>query len=199
MHKVVDSEIGISEYVFTQRLFEAFDFDGLESEAFYLNAWLKQCREVEGQYLSPSYEALPYEEGFGEESEDEFEFIEEYDDDFISTKQFTKVRTSKKNRDNDEKFWLLSPKSNKALNTQFDRSNKIQLHSDKGFKEGERVKVTSSYGEYEFIVKINDDIRKDCVVITNNTTGVNYLTPSLLSDEGDNACYQEVKVEIERT
>jgi hypothetical protein len=35
-------------------------------------------------------------------------------------------------------------------------------------------------------------------VITNNTIGVNCLTPALLSEEGENACYQEVKVRVER-
>ena len=197
MHKVFDSKIGISEYDFTKRLFEHFAFDGLEEEAHYIEHWLEQCTQKEGQYCSPAHHDLPYEEGFGEENDDEFEFIEEYDDDFINTKRFTKVRTSKKNREEDERFWLLSPKSSKSLNTQFFRDNRVQIHPNAGFAEGEEVRVYSEHGEYTFTVHLNEDVRENCVVITNNTFGVNYLTPALVSEEGENACYQEVKVRVE--
>ena len=198
MHKVRDSDIGISEYDFTQKLFEYFGFEGLEEEQSYIDKWLAQCSQQEGQYCSPAHVDLPYEEGFGEEGDDEFEFIEDYDDDFINTKRFTKVRTSKKNKTEDERFWLLSPKSAKSLNTQFFRDNRVQMHSDTGFEEGQTVRVSSEHGEYEFVVHLNDDLRHNCVVITNNTLGVNYLTPSIVSEEGDNACYQEVKVTVHR-
>jgi predicted molibdopterin-dependent oxidoreductase YjgC len=72
------------------------------------------------------------------------------------------------------------------------------MHPDAGYEEGESVRVSSEYGAHEFTVKLTEDIKPNCVVITNNTIGVNYLTPSILSEEGDGACYQEVKVEIER-
>jgi len=198
MHKVLDSETGISEYDFTKRLFDAFGFEGLESEVFYLDAWLEQCMEKDEQHTYPGYEKIPYEGGFGEDCEDEFEFIDEYDDDFINIKRFTKIRTSKKNKEEDERFWLLSPKSAKSLNTQFFRDNRVQIHPDAGYAEGEKVCVASEYGEHEFTVHLNEDLRDDCLLITNNTRGVNYLTPSILSDEGDNACYQEVKVTVNR-
>jgi len=198
MNKVVDSEIGISEYDFTKRLFDAFDFAGLESESYYINAWLTQCKKQGEQYISPAYQEIPYEDGFGKDGNDEFEFIEDYSDDFINTKSFTKIRTSKKNKVSDKKFWLLSPKSNKALNTQFKRENNVQLHSELGYNEGETVRLSSEYGAYDFIVKHNDNIRLDSVVITSNSLGVNTLTPSIVSEEGESACYQEVKVTIEK-
>jgi len=197
MNKILDSQIGISEYDFTKKLFERFGFDGLESEEVYIQNWLEQCSEEEDHYCSPAHQTVPYEEGFGEEGADEFEFIEEYDDDFINTKRFTKIRTSKKNKVEDERFWLLSPKSAKSLNTQFFRDNRVQIHPDAGYVEGEAVRVSSEYGEHEFVVHINEDLRYNCIVITNNTIGVNYLTPSIVSEEGDNACYQEVKVTIQ--
>ncbi len=198
MNKVMDSEIGISEYDFTKYLFDAFGFAGLESEEYYINAWLTQCKKQGEHYISPAYEETPYDEGFGEDGDDEFEFIEDYDDDFINTKRFRKYRKTSKNKKIDETYWLLSPKSSKALNTQFKRENEVQLHSDQGYEEGETVRLSSEYGEYDFIVKHNDDIRSDSVVITSNTLGLNTLTPSIVSDEGENACYQEVKVTIER-
>jgi len=197
MNKVVDSEIGISEYDFTKRLFDAFGFDDLESEGEYISTWLEQCDEVNGQYISPAYEEVPYAEGFGEEGDDEFEFIDDYDDDFINTKSLTKVRTSKKNQLTDERLWLISPKSNKALNTQFKRNETVLLHPSLGYEEGTQIKLKTECGELELEVVLSEDIRVNCVLITSNTIGINKLTPSLVSNEGGSACYQETKVEIE--
>lgn len=199
MHKIQESSIGISEYELTQRLFEAFGFEGLHSKEHYLEFWLDQCKkDEEGNLLSPAYEELPYEEGFGEEGGEEFVFIDEYDDDFINTKRFRKYRKESKNKPKDETFWLLSPKSSKALNTQFARSNKVELHPELGYIEGQKVILSSEYGSHEFIVSLNEDVRSDCVLITNNTFGLNKLTPSIVSEEGENACYQEVKVIINK-
>ncbi len=199
MNKVMDSELGISEYDLTKYLFDAFGFAGLQEESYYIDAWLDQCEKEGEDYISAGHEALPYSEGFGEEGDDEFEFIEDYDDDFINTKRFRKYRKTSKNKKEDETFWLLSPKSNKSLNTQFVREDKVQVHPELGYTEGERVMISSEHGEHEFTVNLNEDLRLDCVLITNNTVGVNYLTPAIISEEGDNACYQEVKVEIERS
>ena len=198
MNKVVDSQIGISEYDFTKYLFDAFDLSGLESESYYIDAWLTQCKKEGEQYISPAYEEIPYEDGFGEDGDDEFEFIEEYDDDFINTKRFAKIRTSKKNKVEDERFWLLSPKTNKALNTQFQRDNKVQIHPEVGYEEGDKVLLSSDFGELKLEVVLNEDLRLDSIVVTNNTLGLNILTPSLMSDEGESACYQEVKVTVKK-
>ncbi|MCO4844913.1 MAG: molybdopterin-dependent oxidoreductase [Sulfurovum sp.] len=198
MNKVMDPDIGISEYDFTKYLFDTFGFAGLKSAEYYINAWLTQCKKQGEHYISPAYEETPYADGFGEDGDDEFEFIEDYDDDFINTKRFRKYRKTSKNKKIDESYWILSPKSSKALNTQFKRANEVQLHSVQGYEEGETVRLSSEYGEHDFIVKHNDDIRLDSVVITSNSLGLNTLTPSIISDEGENACYQEVKVTIEK-
>jgi anaerobic selenocysteine-containing dehydrogenase len=197
MNKVIDSKIGISEYDFSQRLFSSFGFDGLKSEEAYITAWLAQCTEVDGQYISPAYEALPYSDGFGKEGGDEFEFIEDYDDDFINTKRFNKVRTSKKNQTVDERFWLLSPKSNKGLNTQFKQDNKVHIHPDLGYIEGTILRLSSEYGQVELEIVFDDALAKNCLLVPTSTVGINALTPSIISTEGKNACFQEVKVEIE--
>ncbi len=198
MNKIVDSDIGISEYDFTKFLFDAFNLAGLEDEKYYIDAWLTQCKKEGELYISPAYEEVPYEDGFGKDGDDEFEFIDEYDDDFINTKRFTKVRTSKKNHVEDERFWLISPKSNKALNTQFKRNNIVQIHPDKGYEEGDKIRLSSEFGELELEVVHNEDLLLNCVVVTNNTLGLNKLTPSIISNEGESACYQEVKVSIEK-
>ena len=198
MNRVMDSKIGISEYDFTKYLFDAFNLAELESEQYYIDAWLVQCKKQGNQYISPAYEERPYVEGFGEDGDDEFEFIEDYDDDFINTKSLTKVRTSKKNQLSNDTLWLLTPKTNKALNTQFKRDMKVYLHPDMGYVDGETVKITSECGMLELEVSLSEDVRDNCVMIPSNTHGVNKLTPSLVSNEGGNACYQEVKVNLEK-
>ena len=190
MNKVVDSKIGISEYDFTKSLFDAFGLSGLKSEQYYINAWLTQCKKQGEQYISPAYEEIPYKDGFGEAGADGFIFIEEYDGGFVKT------GTLKKDKVKDETFWLLSPKTNKALNTQFKRDNKVQMHPDSGYDEGETVLLSSENGKLELEVALNVDLRSDCVLVTSNTLGLNLLTPSIVSDKGENACYQEVKVTI---
>ena len=197
MNKGIDSDIGISEYNFTQYLFNAFAFSGLEHEAYYIDAWLKQCKKEGEQYISPAFEELPYANGFGEEGGDDFEFIEEYDDDFVNTKRFTKYRKSSKNEKIDKSFWLLSPKSVKSLNTQFIRDDEVELHPELGYSEGEKVELSSAYGSHTFKVKHNENLRLDSLLILSNTVGLNTLTPSILSEEGESACYQEVKIQIE--
>ena len=197
MKKALSSEVGISEYAFTKYLFDAFGFADLQEEDYYLDAWLSQCKK-EGEYhISPAYEAIPYEDGFGDEGDDEFVFIDDYDDDFINTKRFRKYRKKSKNEVVDKTYWLLSPKSKKSLNTQFSRGKFVRIHPEAGYQEGEKVQLASEYGTHQFLVTLDEDVRLGCVVVTNNTLGVNYLTPSIVSEEGESACYQEVKVTIE--
>ncbi len=197
MREVHECNYGISEYEFTNTLLQKFGFDGLKSEEYYLNFWLEQCKKEKNHYLSPSYQAIPYQDGFGEDGGEEFIFPDEFGDDFIKTKQFTRARRRSKKEKTIEDYWLLTPKSNKALNTQFVRDNHVKMNSSLGFKEGQEVRVYSEYGEYNFVVKIDDDMRDDTLLITANSRGVNFLTPSIISQKGDSACYQEVKVKVE--
>jgi len=198
MKKVYECDYGISEYDLTNTLLQQFGFEALESEEHYVNLWLEQCEEKGDYYVSPAYQEIPYHDGFGEDGEEEFVFPEEYDDDFIKTKQFTRARRKSKKEKIIEEYWLLSPKANKALNTQFQRDNKVTLHPSLGFKDAEEVRVFSSHGEHKFMVETCQEMREDTLLIRANSIGVNFLTPNIISEEGDSACYQEVKVKIER-
>ena len=199
MRTVTESDYGISEYEFTNILLQKFGFNTLESEEDYINLWLNQCKKEGEYYLSPAYQEIPYAEGFGEDGEEEFIFPDEFGDDFIKTKQFTRARRKSKKEKIIEDYWLLSPKGNKSLNTQFKRDKTIGLNPKLGFKDGEEVNVFSKHGEHKFIVRNSEDIREDSVVIPSNTIGLNFLTPSIISEEGASACYQEVKIKLNST
>jgi len=195
MRKVVECDYGISEYDFTNTILQKMGFESLAKEQEYLDIWLNQAKQKEEYLLSPVYEEIPYQDGF---EDDEFEFIDDFYDDFETNKSLTRVRKNKKKDKEITEYWLVTPKSSHSLNTQFQRDNKITIHPSLGFKDGEKVRVYSSWGEHEFIVKNSDLMRVDTVLIPVNTIGVNYLTPSILSEEGDSACYQEVKVKLDR-
>jgi len=197
MKKVYECDYGISEYEFTNRVLKMFGFDTLKEEKYYIDFWLNQCKKQGDYYLHPSFQKTPYCDGFGEDGGEEFIFPEDFYDDFIKTKQFTRARRKSKKEKIIEDYWLITPKANKALNTQFKREKYVTMNSTLGFSEGEEVKVYSPYGEHNFIVKIDESMRDDTILIRANAIGVNFLTPSIISSEGDSACYQEVKVKIE--
>ena len=195
--KVHKCDYGISEYDFTNTLLQKFKFEPLKSEEYYINFWLEQCTKTDDYYLHPAHQEIPYADGFGEDADEEFVFPDDFGDDFIKTKEFTRARRKSKKEKVIEEYWLLSPKANKALNTQFKRDNRVTMHPSLGFEDGQVVRIFSEYGEHNFVVKNDEEMRKDTVVITANSIGVNFLTPSIISDEGDSACYQEVKVKVE--
>ena len=46
-------------------------------------------------------------------------------------------------------------------------------------------------------MQVDDTLREDSMLIYSGTHGVNHLTPDILSQEGDSAIYQDVKVQVE--
>jgi len=44
---------------------------------------------------------------------------------------------------------------------------------------------------------VDDTLRDDSLLIYSGTHGVNYLTPDKLSEEGDSAVFQDVKVQVD--
>jgi len=185
MHKVLDSDIGISEYDFVAAMFERLGLEGLKSEQTYLDIWRSQYATANDYAVLPDYEEIPYQEGFGEGNDEKFVFVDDYEDDFEAEEA-------------EGMYWLLTPKPSKSLNTQFVRSQYVLVSPSSGFKDAERVRVVSAHGEQQFDVKLSADLREDCVLIYAGSIGVNKLTPPMSSQEGEGACYQEAKVSIER-
>ena len=197
MNKAYDSDIGISEYDFTVEILKRLGKESIDSLDFYLDFWKSQAIEKNGKLISPSFQDIPYENGFGEDEDDEFEFIDDFYDDFEDIKALRKFR--KKVKYNTDNFWLLTPKSNKTLNSQFDIGKEyVSVPSSLKLKDGDFVLVKSEYGELKLEAKVDDTLRDDTVVIAYGTKGVNKLTPAIVSSEGDMACYGDVKVTIEK-
>jgi len=185
MNVATDSDIGISEYDFTKALFDRLGLNGLKSEAEYLDIWKSQSSKAGEYEVLPDYQEIPYRDGFGKDGDEEFVFMDDMDDYF--DKPYSTL---------EDEYWLLSPKSHNSLNTQFKRDNKIHISSSANYKDGDKVLVKSIYGQSEFIIKIDDRLRSDCISIPSGAFCLNILTPDIISEEGGGACYQEVKVKL---
>ncbi len=181
MHQQQKSDIGISEYDLAVFLAKEYDV-ALESEAEYLEGFKNYAvAKIDGSFEVEKREAVPYQKGF-DTDDDQFVFLEEFE-------VPQKVK--------EDEFYLITVKSPKSLNSQFYREEHVYLHSALGYKESELVKLISNTGEVELPVKLNDDLREDCVLIYSGTKGVNNLTTSKHCYEGKSAIFQENFVRIE--
>jgi anaerobic selenocysteine-containing dehydrogenase len=179
MDKVIESDAGISEYDLSAYLCDYFNID-IESEEFYLNHFTNCADEKDdGIWHVKKREEVPYQDGF-DTDDGEFLFLDEFDNNIEKTDMLN----------------LITMKSDTSLNSQFNRQESVYLNSALGFKDDEVVTISSTNGSVELKVKINDDLRDDCVLIFSGTKGLNNLTSSKHSYEGKSAIYQENRVEI---
>lgn len=178
---VAQSDIGISEYDLSAYLCREFGIE-LESEEFYLEHFKSFGVEKEdGFWYVKDRQEIPYVDGFDTETK-EFIFLDEFDA-FM---------------DEDDGFYLITCKSPKSLNSQFERDKNVYMHSSLGFMEGEFVHVSSKDGSVTLKVRHNDDLRSDTVLIYSGTRGVNNLTTSKHALSAKSAIFQENKVKVSR-
>ena len=181
MPKLTESSIGISETELTNRLCKDFGYNMLPDEREMIEEIVgNNVCEKEGYLRNAEYQQIPYSEGFYTDDE-KFQFMDEYDDEACEG----------------EGLFLITCKQRHSLNSQFKRDTHIYLPPVCGFEEGDSVRAVSPYGAAEFTVKIDENLREDCVKIYSGTPGVNYLTPDELSLEGESAIYQETRVVLE--
>ena len=114
-----------------------------------------------------------------------FEFVEEVD-----IEPLYKEKTS-------DNFYLITAKHKNSLNSQFAKDDFVYLNSSTNFNNGDIVNISSKYGNAQFEVKINDDIKENCAFFYAGNKKVNYLTPNEEDESSFSAMYQEVLIEIE--
>ena len=116
---------------------------------------------------------------------DTFEFIEDID--------IEPLYKEKK----DDNFYYITGKNKNSLNSQFAKDDFVYLHSSTNFKNDDDVRISSKYGNANFIVKIDDNIKSNCAFFFTGNKYANYLTPALEDEVSNSAMYQEVLVQIE--
>jgi len=195
MPKQIESEIGISEYDLSLYLCTQFDYE-LQSESFYVEHFKSFAKENrDGMFTVKDRVDRPYKDGF-DTDDTEFLFLEEIDIDKKANKITLSKNRNKKIKNETKEFYLLTSKSQKSLNSQFKREEYVYINSSLGFIEGVKVTISSVNGTVILEVKHNDDLREDTILIYSGTRGVNNLTSSELSYEGNAAAYQENCVTI---
>ncbi len=179
MPKVSESKFGISEYDLSAYLCKEFAIE-LQTEQFYLEHFKNfALHHEDSSWRVKDRDAIPYKNGF-DTDDGEFCYLEEFE----------------QNESNNEKLFLITPKSAISLNSQFKREEHVYLHSCHGFDENELILISSKNGTLKLKVKLDNDLRKDCILIYSGTKGVNNLTSSKHSFDGKNAIFQENKVEV---
>lgn len=182
MPKLVENPMGLSEYALTQALLKAFGYTLLENEESIIEEVIaSNSVEHDGFLISKTYEEYPYEKTFYTKS-GKFEFLEEFDDDF----------------DDEEGFFLIAAKQNKSLNSQFVTDDYLYVPLSLGLEQEERVRLTNRYGSAEYSVMPSDKLRDDCLLLYSGAKNANQLTPYAMSQEGNCAIYQEMKVKLEK-
>ena len=181
MPKLIDSDIGISEYELCSYLMREFDFGDIKTEKEYINEVIgDNSIKKDGLLVSKYLANTPYSEKFYTEDE-KFIFFDEYDDDF---------------EDESGDFYLLAVKQNKSLNSQFYTDDFLRVPLNLGLKDGDFVKLSNGKYECEYEIRVDKNLRDDCLALYSGGINSNMLTPYLVSEEGDGAVYQELKVNI---
>ncbi|BCD62439.1 hypothetical protein NitYY0826_C1315 [Nitratiruptor sp. YY08-26] len=178
MPKLQENDKALSEYEFTKEMFKRFGLGELKGEEEYIKIFTKQLKKKGEYYVLPSFEELPYKEGF----EEPFCFIDEVEDDFDILQ---------------EGFYLITPKAKNAINSQFKRDPYLYVPLRSGLHDGDRVVVSSDWGEVEMEVRLLAELRDDCVLAYAGSA-INFVTPPQTDQHGNNAIFQEVKVKIQK-
>jgi len=97
----------------------------------------------------------------------------------------------------ESEFYFLTSKRKDSLNSQFKKNDYLYMNPSVDFNNGDSVKVSSIHGEANFIVKLDEDIKSDCVVAYAGNKYANYVTPHKSDEEAFSAIFQEVLVSIE--
>jgi len=176
MPRVEESNIGIGEYDLANYLTKEFKQDSLEDEEFYIKYYEEQSENS----LINGRDDIAYANDFTTD-DGKFLLIDKADDYPLGN----------------DGYFLVTAKSSKSLNSQFERETKAYFPSSAGIEVGQSVSLKSKYGEATFEADIHDGLRDDSILIYSGTPNVNYLTPNRTDNSGTNAIYQEVKVFID--
>jgi anaerobic selenocysteine-containing dehydrogenase len=94
-------------------------------------------------------------------------------------------------------YYLLTSKSKNTINSQFKYDEYAYVHPDLNLKDNQKIKLKSIIGEITIKVKNDDTLHSQCILIYAGNKDVNCLTPNIVSEYGNNACFQDIKLTFE--
>lgn len=126
-------------------------------------------------------------EGIMLSRQESFEFIDEYDDDFVDRKKLKRPKGHKSIGTKDDDFWI--------ANIDISSEGFVFIHPEIGFEDGEDITIASNFGTIILKVKHLLSTRKDTICIS---APKELLVQMIESDLLQNGCYGEVKVRLHR-
>jgi len=183
MPKLVENNAGVSEYDLAQNLLLAFGHEALPSDESIIEEVIASNSVFQDGFLvSKTYEELPYATKFYTQS-GKFEFLDEFDDDM---------------HEEDDGFYLIAAKQNQSLNSQFTTDDYLYVPLCLGLKQEDHVRLSNRYGSCIYSVMPSSKLRDDCLLLYSGAKNANMLTPNAMSQEGNCAIYQDMKVTLEK-
>lgn len=96
----------------------------------------------------------------------------------------------------DGEYFLITCKQQNGLNSQFDEDNFAYFSPHAPLMQNQEIILATKTGNASFVVKFDERLREDCVLLYAGNKKVNFLTTSMSSKSGQSAIYQEQKVKI---
>lgn len=181
MPQISQSNIGISEYDLSVFLNQKFSLAPLKSANEYIQS-IKNSNSTlkDGRLIASTLESVPYSEKFYTAS-GKFEFFDEFDDDF---------------EPDDESFYMLHVKQNKSLNSQFATDDLLHVPVSLGLEDGQTITLSNGERTFSYTIKVDENLRDDCMLLYSGGKYSNMLTPYATSQEGDCAIFEELQCKI---
>jgi len=98
----------------------------------------------------------------------------------------------------ENEYYLITSKSTNTLNSNFKCDKYAYIHPKVGFKDEDEIKITSNMGSINIKVKNDDSIYPNAILIYAGNRQVTHLTPSEVSEYGENATLQDLKITLEK-
>ncbi|HIP12270.1 MAG TPA: hypothetical protein EYG97_00730 [Arcobacter sp.] len=94
----------------------------------------------------------------------------------------------------EDEYYLLASKSKNTINSQFKYDEYAYVHPSLNLKDEQKIILSSNIGSIEIRVKNDNSLYPKAILIYAGNKDANYLTPDVVSEYGDNACFQEIKL-----
>ncbi|MFV0481316.1 MAG: molybdopterin-dependent oxidoreductase [Campylobacteraceae bacterium] len=182
MDALEKNENALSEYELMTFLMDNFDISYKTVKEYIDESLNENVAFRDNLPINKMYEEYPYKSGFYTKSK-KFIFLDEFEDLFDLNEEMGD-------------FYCIFQKSLHSLNSQFNVKTEVFVPSEIGFFDNDEVMVKSRFGEAKFIVKTDDDLHKDTILIFAGNEKSNYITPPFTSQKGDCAIFQDFKVTL---
>ncbi len=98
----------------------------------------------------------------------------------------------------ENEYYLLTSKSKNTLNSSFKYDEYAYVNPKIGLQDGDKIKISSIDGNIDIKIKNDNSIYDNAILIYAGNKQVNYLTSNDVSEYGDNATLQDVKLVLEK-